>query len=199
MLRKDGEGRYPMSQREYMALWHVLGINNAFLVSENILEERLRLIPGALDDYKLIEDKANDLLKKLADTLPTNKLRALKAEIPLIKVEVYTKGPVGRVSSDKEMTVVPLSALDYVCHAAQMANCEFCEYEQDEHGHKAKSGKKTKSYKRCALYRNLTEMYHFDLEMASADADGKADDGRCPFAHNSLDLEMSDDIDAADG
>lgn len=160
--KPDADGRYPLSYRELLGIRCLFGANNALLQNYKELESRIRTIPNAWRDLKLIMKLQDKLLESLLKTIPTNKLKALRTELQHTICELRVEKPLMQLHPD--CSYVPTAAMERVIDHAVAVTCFGCE----------RCGKDAK---RCQLYQDLNELYHHECAQMKGDM--------CPFSSES--------------
>lgn len=177
MLRKDEDGRYPLSGAEYAELQTVIGLVDA-LGRLDAINDRLGLIRYGKRDLGCIRAKANKLFEKLLLTVPNKKLRMIKQELSRTYCEVKLHGAAGQAWDN--LCIVPMDALTAIMNKAIEQSCYLC-------------SKDAKAGKRCDLYKMLCACLPYAPEQRK--------DGACPLA-GSFELEdrrLENDRQNADG
>lgn len=155
MLRKDADGKYPLSGREYQAMLTLFGFGGT--LDNDSLKERLRTIPHGWRDMRLAVTTIDRLLDKLLGTVPEKKLRAIQTELKHAVCELKIVPP---VSHPPGCVYVEESALINLADRAISMDCMFCM-------------KNDKECTQCELYRTLSACFPYELDGAK---------GCCPFA-----------------
>lgn len=83
--------RFPLSGREYYALRELFGVVSTFNNCAGELDKRVRSIPGAYRDYRMIQSVAEKLVRKLLTTVPKNKLVQISKELKYTRIVVEVK------------------------------------------------------------------------------------------------------------
>lgn len=155
--------RMPLSQREYCALRMLFGVISSFSLAASDMEARVKSIPGAWRDYRMLQVVAGKLLDRILLTIPLKKLLQIRTELAHTKVMVEVKRdyclPV-KDNYEDMITYVPQRALERITQQVVDCECVFCE----------KAGKDAK---RCQLRRDIEAAYHWEYP------DGGQE---CPFA-----------------
>ena len=142
------------TEREYYALREVFGLVSTFDRCAGQLEKRLKLIPGAWRDYRMIQTVALKLIQMLLYTIPEKKKKQISAELHNTITEVTVKKPsiTADMKSyyDDNLTYVSQLALERITRRCVEFDCIFCE----------KAGKEAK---RCQLRQDIESTYHFEL------------------------------------
>lgn len=123
------------------------------------LEQRLKAFyPGEWERLEGIVNDLFDLLNKLTETVPEERMWGFREELKHIRLltEVYGKPK----AVDNGATYVPIDALERMIDRVTAFKCFACERRGGE-------------ISRCAVYRDIQEMYHHDFPKAK---------GSCPFA-----------------
>lgn len=153
--------RFPLSGREYYALRELFGVVSTFNNCAGELDKRVRSIPGAYRDYRMIQSVVEKLVRKLLTTVPKNKLVQISKELKYTRIVVEVKPEITPSRDDGNLlTYVPQRALERIMEKVVGYECFCCE----------KAGKDAR---RCQLRRDIEATYHYDYP----------DDGKeCPFA-----------------
>lgn len=153
--------RFPLSGREYYALRELFGVVSTFNNCAGELDKRVRSIPEAYRDYRMIQSVAEKLVRKLLTTVPKNKLVQISKELKYTRIVVEVKPEITPSRDDGNLlTYVPQRALERIMEKVVGYECFCCE----------KAGKDAR---RCQLRRDIEATYHYDYP----------DDGKeCPFA-----------------
>lgn len=133
------EDRVPLNNAEFM-LVERLGLANYQLEKccTKEMEARLRALPNAWRDWRLLTSTSSRLIDKLLDTIPSKQLQRIAhifehGEV-LIRERSFVRSP--------QLITMPLDDLAFITEAAIKAQCRHC----------LRSGKEVK---RCKLYRAL--------------------------------------------
>lgn len=131
--------RIPLTNAEFM-LVERLGLANYQLEKccTKEMEARLRAIPNAWRDWRLVTSATGRIVDKLLDTIPTKQLQRIvhifeHGEV-LIRERSFVRSP--------QLITMPLDDLTFITEAAIKAQCRHC----------LRTGKEVK---RCKLYRAL--------------------------------------------
>lgn len=100
--------RFPLSGREYYALRELFGVVSTFNNCAGELDKRVRSIPGAYRDYRMIQSVAEKLVRKLLTTVPKNKLVQISKELKYTRIVVEVKPEITPSRDDGNLlTYVP--------------------------------------------------------------------------------------------
>lgn len=146
----------PLSQEEYNGLKYIMASFTATKNAEDRLEKRLRGVPGAWRDIHLCSSKLLHVFESILPTIPREKLKMVKAELPQIELYVRIKGASVFDLDEYDNVIVPKKTLDALAKVACNRECELC----DKHG---------KEVKRCKLRKLLGETFPYDLPEAAGD------------------------------
>lgn len=114
------------------------------------LDKRVRSIPGAYRDYRMIQSVAEKLVRKLLTTVPKNKLVQISKELKYTRIVVEVKPEITPSRDDGNLlTYVPQRALERIMEKVVGYECFCCE----------KAGKDAR---RCQLRRDIEATYHYD-------------------------------------
>ena len=155
----DPDGRYKLSYREYTALRNIFGVKNALLLNYRELESRSRSVKNGWRDLRMLMAVLDKYLLAILRTIPTDKLKALKAELEKTYCELRVEGPMGKALPES-CVYVPETDLEDVVTKAMDYQCFGC-------------NKTHRAAKRdCPIYKTYQNLYHYEFE----DCVG------CPFA-----------------
>ena len=153
--------RFLLSGREYYALRELFGIVSSFNKCAGVLNERVRSIPGAYRDYRMIQTVAEKLMQKILTTVPQKKLVQISKELECTQVAVEVKREISPSRNDESMiTYVPQRALERITEKVVGYECLGCE----------KAGKDAR---RCQLRKDIEATYHYEYPTGGQE---------CPFA-----------------
>jgi len=143
--------RKPLSGREYYALREVFGMVSSFNKCAPDLEKRVRGIPGAWRDFRLLMVLSEKLMGKLLDTIPKKKLGQIKRDLTHTTCEVKVNMDVsGRMS--ETYCYVPDAALVSTVKRVMGWECLFCE-------------KRGADVKKCPCRKELEALYPWDFPL----------------------------------
>lgn len=160
MLKKDDDGRYPLSSSEYTAIRHVIAAVDACSKHYDTLSERLRLVKWGARDYKLVHAKAYKLFEKLLETIPFKKLKVMRAELDASVCEVRVNA--ASVNRELGYTVLDVDDLRDLANLAVESRCFLC-YKSAVEGRK------------CPVYKAICACLPYK-------PDGVSSKGACPLA-----------------
>lgn len=155
----DADGRYPLSNPEYIALCCLMGAVNMLKKNKETLEDRLRLVKGGWRDIQLVTSVCDKLFEKILDTVPIKKLLSIQREMRYMVCE--TKLGSASRPQDEDDIFITNTALKKMVNRAICMDCTFCEKTKQE-------------CKKCELYRDISACYPFEL--------GKPETETCPLA-----------------
>lgn len=156
--------RVPLSGREYYALREVFGMVSSFNKCAADLEKRVKRIPGAWRDYRLLMVLSEKLMGKLLNTIPQKKLGQIKRDLTHTTCEVKVGMDVGgRIS--ETFCYVPDTALVNTVKRVMNWECLFCE-------------KKDAEVKKCQCRKDLEALYPWDFPLKGE---------TCPLAQMTID------------
>ena len=120
--------RFPLSGREYYALRELFGVVSTFNNCAGELDKRVRSIPGAYRDYRMIQSVAEKLVRKLLTTVPKNKLVQISKELKYTRIVVEVKPEITPSRDDGNLlTYVPQRALERIMEKVVGYECFCCE------------------------------------------------------------------------
>ena len=169
MLKRDDDGRYPLSSSEYTAIRHVIAAVDALSKHYDTLSERLALVKWGRRDYRLIHAKSYKLFERMLETIPFKKLRAMRAELDASVCEVRVNA--ASVNRELGYTVVDVDALRDLANMAIENKCFLC-YKSAVEGRK------------CPIYKTICACMTYAPE-------GEGAKGACPLAGSA---ELRSDI-----
>lgn len=155
----DESGRIPLSSREYTALRAIFGSFNALELYHKELERRCKTWKGGWRDLRLLCVLSRKIMEKVLQTIPHNKLVAIRKELQNTICEVKVKGVTG--SSGDACIYVSEPALVRLTEDATEMKCFGCEKTQKE------------AKKSCQLYKDIQATFHYEFENC----------GDCPFSN----------------
>ena len=88
------------------------------------LEKRIKLIPDALEDLSTVHAKLDTLLQRLLETIPTEKLLALKRNMQHMAFRVYMVKP---VSVPRDVSLIDVDDLTTIIRSAHDFRCIACD------------------------------------------------------------------------
>lgn len=94
MKEKDADGRVPVSITEYEGLRTLFGVISMIPVVETKLQERVKSIPTAWRDLRLMGRLSEKLLDGLLVTVPARKLLSMRSELGRTRI-IMTLNPSG--------------------------------------------------------------------------------------------------------
>lgn len=153
--------RWHMSYQEYLAYQELCALVGTIGNLSKRLEKRLRAVPGGWRDARMLDAVSASLVARLCDTIPAEKLLAIRREIKHTQVYIRTRPDYGAKSKD-DVTYVNEEALDRLVQRVMEMECHLCMKNRAE-------------AKRCPIRKDIEAVYHFGLEV------GKKDEG-CPLA-----------------
>lgn len=153
----------PLSRREYEAIRVNIGCLNACRVMLGSLEKRIReCIPYGWRDARMLESRWRTLFDKLLYTIPNDKLRIMKQELPYYELYIRMKGAAKYDNDDSDWVALPRKVVMQLAEYAAEMNCPLCQ----------KTGKQIKS---CKLRKTLAASLPFNVETINGG-------GGCPFS-----------------
>ena len=160
--QKDADGRFHFSQREYYTTRELFGFVSALEEWSNVLERRLREIPGGWRDYRLMTTISRKLLVSILKTVPRKKLALIRKELENIEILVNVRNNVSPKSEDEKygFTYVPNAAIERITQRVVDFECMGCE-------------KKGADAKHCQLRKDIEATYMFAYPCP--------DKKQCPF------------------
>ena len=156
MLRKDEDGFYPLSVREYAALRQMFGFVN--VMDEDALKERLKTIPSGWRDMRMMAAVSKHLVHELLTTVPIKKRLSIQSELRNTVCEIKFKPPSSKM---EDCVVISRKALVRLMERAIDMDCLFCDKSLNE-------------CKRCTLYKDLNACFPYEL--------AEPTDNKCLFA-----------------
>lgn len=174
--KKDADGRFHFSEREYYATRELFGIVSTFSKCAGELERRVREIPGGWRDLRLIQTLSEKLLIGILRTVPQKKLAAIKRELDNTEVLVNVRRSVStplREDTDG-FTYVSQRALERITQRVVDFECFCCE-------------KKGADAKRCQLRRDIEATYMYEYPCPAKK--------ECPFQEETFGGEYSENED----
>lgn len=149
--KKDADGRFHFSEREYYATRELFGIVSTFNKCSGELERRVREIPGGWRDLKLIMAVSEKLLGGILRTVPKKKLAIIRKELTNTEVLVRVRNdiaPTVQTGTDG-FTYVSQRALERITQRVVDFECFCCQKQGAEAKH-------------CQLRRDIEATYMFD-------------------------------------
>ncbi len=165
--------KMPLSQREYAELKHLFGLVSAMQVTRPYLEKRLRTVPGAWRDFRLVQSVSQKLLERVLRTVPVNKLHQISGDLKNLRIDIRID-PFHRPGQEQTLKgyeFVPVEALQVICGKATDAECMFC-------------GKHGRAARKCTLRKALLDTFPYEIPGFEGD--------ECPLAGSGLFVEGVD-------
>lgn len=166
--------RTRMNYAEYTAFLELGALVGTIEGLSKRLEKRLRAVPGGWRDARMLDSVTASLLTRLCETIPLEKLLAIRKELDHTQVIIRTRPDYAAQSRDS-VTYVNEEALDRLVQRVMDFECHMCDRSRAE-------------AKRCQVRKDIEGIYHFGLNV------GKADDA-CPLMGMSLVREKEEDTD----
>ena len=139
----------PLSHSEYRAMMQLFGIASIFETCGADLKKRVQdLIPNGWRDIRMIQTVAQRVTDKLVETVPLNKLRAIRQELDRTICEIKVLPPVKDQSS--LCTYVEQDALERIANRAMINQCYLC-------------GKCGGDARACELRKDIERLYNWDF------------------------------------
>ena len=157
----------PLNKREYEAIKVNIGVQHACRLMSESLEERLRTIPYGWRDAKMLESRWRMLFDKLLYTIPAEKLKTLKHELPYSEMYVRMKGAARYDSDESDYVALPRKTEMALAEYAVEMNCPLCD-------------KKGKQISKCRLKRTLDASLPFEPQIKGEG---------CPYCDYGVDKE----------
>lgn len=158
---KDSDGRTPLTGREYSALLSLFASGSA-LGNTTAIHQRLReLVPNGWRDFRMIENRMEDLAARILSTVPYKKLAIIQAELPNIKVKTFFSIP-GGTRLDKGVVCVDEDNFIAVLDRVISMDCWCC----------TKKGTKVR---KCPILQMIQSVLPYD-------PDPGFDNDACPIA-----------------
>jgi len=164
--------RWHMSYQEYLAYQELCALVGTIGNLSKKLEKRLRAVPGGWRDARMLDAVSASLVARLCDTIPAEKLLAIRREIEHTQVYIRTRPDYGAKSKD-DVTYVSEEALDRLVQRVMDFHCHMCD-------------KSRADAKRCQVRKDIEDMYHFGLSVRDTDT--------CPLMGMSLVREEEKDV-----
>lgn len=152
--------RWGLTYEEYTAYLELCALVGTIGNLSKKLEKRLRKIPGAWRDARLLDVKSANLITSLCDTIPAKKLLALRREIDHTEVYIRTRPDYCQKSLDN-ITYVREDALDALVQHVMNMDCYLCMKNHAES-------------KQCEIRKTIENLYHFDVDVKKKEG--------CPLA-----------------
>lgn len=156
--------RWHMTYEEYLAYQELCALVGTIGNLCLKLKKRLQAIPGGWRDARLLDVKSANLIAQLCDTIPAEKLLAIRREIDHTQVYIRTR-PDYTAKSNDDVTYVNEEALDRLVQHVMNFHCHMCD-------------KNRADAKRCQVRKDIEAMYHFGLPVSKTDG--------CPLMGMSL-------------
>lgn len=155
--------RVPLSGREYYALRELFGMVSSFNKCAGDLEKRVKTVPGAWRDYRLLMVLSEKLMQKVLDTIPKKKLLQIRRDLSHTTCEIKVGMDVSGRRAEG-FCYVPDDALVNTVERVINWECLFCE-------------KRGSSVKQCPIRKDLEALYPWDFPLKGE---------TCPLAQMSL-------------
>lgn len=157
----------PLSRREYEAIRVNIGCLNACRLMLEGLETRIReCIPYGWRDARMLESRWRTLFDKLLYTIPQDKLKIMKEELPYYELYIRMKGAAKYNNDESDWVALPRTVVMQLANYAADMNCPLCQ-------------KKDKQIKSCKLRKTLAASLPFNVETVNKG-------GGCPFSDYDL-------------
>ena len=163
--------RTKMTYDEYTAYQELGALVGTIGGLSKRLEKRLRTVPGGWRDARMLDSVTASLMTRLCDTIPADKLLAIRREIEHTQVFIRTIPDYCARSRDG-VTYVNEEALDRLVQRVMDFECHMCERNRVD-------------AKRCQVRKDIEAVYHFGLDV-------KKTDDSCPLMGMSLVREKED-------
>lgn len=89
------------------------------------MRERLKIVPNGYRDIRLVEVTLTKLLTELVKTVPDEKLRSIRKQLPRMKYKVYFNGTVSQMQDNA--TAIDARDLARLCEIAHDWRCFLCD------------------------------------------------------------------------
>lgn len=152
--------RWGMTYQEYLAYQELCALVGTIGHLSKKLEKRLKAVPGGWRDARMLDAVSASLITRLCDTIPIEKLLAIRREIDHTQVYIRTKPDYCQRSLDN-ITYVREDALDDLVQHVMNLDCYLCE-------------KNHAQSKQCPLRKTIENLYHFDINVKKTEG--------CPLA-----------------
>lgn len=153
----------PLSRREYEAIRVNIGCLNACRLMLEGLESRLReCVPCGWRDARMLEVRWRKLFDELLYTIPQDKLRIMKHELPYYELYIRMKGAAKYNNDESDWVALPRTVVMELANYAAEMNCPLCQ-------------KTDKQIKSCKLRKTLSASLPFNVETVPTG-------GGCPFS-----------------
>lgn len=119
--------RIKMRGKEYAALQTLFALNSAYQVTIGDLEARAKMVPGTWRDMKLIANKVESVQNAILQTVPVEKLMAIRQELNMVHVYTRVEAPGIRTIPKQNLSVVPTPALNELLNYLVNAECLTCD------------------------------------------------------------------------
>lgn len=97
------------------------------------MRDRLKAVPNGYRDIRLVEVTLTKLLTELVKTVPDEKLRAIRKQLPRMKYKVYFNGTVSQMQDNataidaRDLAQLCAIVHDWRCFLCD-DNCDHCKY-----------------------------------------------------------------------
>lgn len=118
----------PVSGKEYAAMQSLFAMISTLQVAEPVLEKRMRRLRGGVwRDWRMLQTKADRIMRALLSSVPANKLMQINRNFSMTRVYIKTEAPGIKTMDDTSYVYVPARALDWVLNEMISANCILCD------------------------------------------------------------------------
>lgn len=119
--------RIKLRGKEYAALQTLFALNSAYQIAAGDLEARAKMTPGTWRDMKLIASKIESVQNAILQTVPAEKLVAIRKELAMVHVYTRIEAPGIRTIPKERLSVVPTPALNELLNYLVNAECLTCD------------------------------------------------------------------------
>jgi len=127
MNSRDQPGTMPLTEREYYALREFFGFMSAVAKHIGLLEKRAKMRPGCWEELNDVMEKTKKIIQTMLETIPIDKLRMVREELPHIRVSTEFEKPNGRRKKSDDYACVPCKELDMLIQKTIDWECFSCE------------------------------------------------------------------------
>ena len=114
----------PVSGKEYAAMQSLFAMISTLQVAEPVLEKRMRRLRGGVwRDWRMLQTKADRIMRALLSSVPANKLMQINRNFSMTRVYIKTEAPGIKTMDDTSYVYVPARALNEMISA----NCILCD------------------------------------------------------------------------
>lgn len=162
LYESDEDGKYKLTRAEYSAVLSMMCVVDIMVHESTRLEERIKLLPYGLRDYKMIIKRLEQLAEDILSTVPIKRLRAIREELKYMEIRATLKG----VTGDKGGGIVCVNTDELMAVIDEIVSmrCLLCE-------------KRGKDIKRCKYLHIIEDCLGYAHDPREDPADGS-----CQFA-----------------